>query len=72
MLGLRRNILWTVAIAAALWVVPSLGTQGMGTIGHRFSHPDSRLYTRDTLADEASDKLKRADAVVEAAVERVH
>jgi hypothetical protein len=65
MTGSRRNILIIAAIAAALWVVPSFGTRGMGTIGQRFSHPDSDLVAGAETAPAASTaRLQHADRVV--------
>lgn len=64
----RREFVLIAVIAAALWVVPSLGTQGMGTIGKRFSHPDRDLV--ETAAQPAQPLLQRADTVVEASVLR--
>ena len=51
-----------VAIAAvaavALWVVPSVGSQGQGTFGDRFAHSDRALFARDKAAEPL---LKSAD-----------
>ena len=55
------------SIALALWVVPSLGTQGMGTIGQRFSHPDRNIIEAPA-APGAADLLKRADDLVKSRV----
>lgn len=54
-----------VGMAAVLWVVPSVGTQGIGTLGQRFSHPDRRL-----MGIDGDTELHRADATVEAALAR--
>ena len=60
------------ALSAVLWVVPSVGTQGMGTIGQRFTHPDRGLI--DAAADRPRDAartravLQRAARAVEAAL----
>ena len=51
----------TVALAAALWVVPSVGTRGQGTLGDRFVHADRDLVAA-TVADR--ETLRRADVVV--------
>lgn len=63
-----------LGLAAVLWVVPSIGTQGMGTIGQRFSHADRTLVEAQvpTPADPArtAAALRRADAQVEAALAR--
>ena len=55
----------TVAVAAVLWIVPSIGTQGMGTIGQRFSHPDLAL-----TGDAGAASLRAADRAVETALAR--
>ncbi len=61
-----------VALAALLWIVPSVGTQGMGTIGHGFTHADSDLI--DPAADDAvardavRNRLQHADTAVEVAL----
>ena len=61
-----------LGLAAVLWVVPSVGTQGMGTIGQRFTHPDSVLV--DPHADSERERvvarttLQAADAATEAAL----
>lgn len=65
------NTLIILGLAAVLWVVPSLGTQGMGTIGQRFSHPDAaladgRAQSGTTPAVRAT--LQRADVAVESAL----
>lgn len=52
-----------VALAAALWVVPSVGTLGQGTLGDRFIHPDRNLVPVDGRAT-----LVRADQEVARAV----
>nr|WP_310524373.1 hypothetical protein [Polymorphobacter sp.] len=59
------RIATTAALAAALWVVPSVGTRGQGTLGDRFVHAD-RAIVQDTAAGRAV--LARADAQVVAAV----
>lgn len=58
--------------ALALWIVPSVGTRGQGTLGDRFAHAD-----RDVMAGEAEPDaavraaLARADALVADAVSRL-
>ena len=57
------------ALTMVMWVVPSVGTQGMGTIGQRFNHPDAALFDDQPGAREAArTALRRADAVTEAAL----
>lgn len=55
----------TSALAACLWVVPSVGTRGQGTLGDRFVHVDRDLVA-NTEADRAA--LLRADAAIAGAV----
>lgn len=59
------QLMATAVLATALWVVPSVGTRGQGTIGDRFVHAD-----RDLVAPNAAGKssLRSADAVVAKAV----
>lgn len=66
------KVMATLAMASALWVVPSLGTQGMGTIRERFSHVDRDLIETDgEISDVATQHaLQVADRAVEAAVVR--
>ncbi len=60
------------ALAAVMWIVPSVGTQGMGTIGQRFVHPDSVLVDPDAGTDAARQSaravLQSADAATETAL----
>lgn len=59
-------------IAAVMWTVPSVGTQGMGTIGQRFIHPDSVLVDPDADTDSARQSarivLQAADSATETAL----
>ena len=59
----------TLGLALVLWVVPSIGTQGMGTIGQRYSHADRGLIVEAEVGARR-DALRRADAAVEAALAR--
>jgi len=65
-------MLATLGLAAVLWIVPSVGTQGMGTIGQGFTHPDSALIDPDAgtaaARDAVRDRLQGADAAAEAAL----
>ena len=61
-------ILAIAALAATLWVVPSMGSQGMGTIGERFGHADRSLVDGAAGPDRVSAALRAADAHVEAAL----
>ncbi len=55
----------SASLALALWVMPSVGTRGQGTIGDRFSHADRSLVS-DNAAGHAL--LKRADTQVALAI----
>ena len=60
-----------VGLAAILWIVPTVGTQGMGTIGQRFSHPDAALAdgrSRDATSPMVRATLLQADKKVEVAL----
>lgn len=65
-------IVRTLVAATVLWIVPSVGTQGMGTIGQGFMHPDSFLLDPDaettTARASVRDRLESADAAAEAAL----
>lgn len=55
----------TIVLAAALWIVPSGGSRGQGTLGDRFSHADRSLFATDPAG---RDSVRRADAVAARAV----
>ena len=59
------QLLATAVLATALWVVPSVGTRGQGTIGDRFAHADDDLVPANAVGHAA---LQRADAAVVQAV----
>lgn len=65
-------MLIVLALTAALWIVPSVGTQGMGTIGQGFTHADSVLIDPDAATPAARDavraRLQEADAATETAL----
>ncbi len=64
-----RSLALLVSATVTLWVVPSVGTQGMGTIGARVTHPDAVLVDTapaDRMA--ASALLAHADRVAETAL----
>lgn len=63
-------VMTVLGLAAVLWVVPSIGTQGMGTIGQRFSHADRALIETSAEGDAVRTTLLGADAEVEAALAR--
>jgi hypothetical protein len=55
--------------ALALWIVPSVGTRGQGTLGDRFAHADRAVMAAEAEPDAATRAaLARADALVAAAV----
>ena len=53
------------ALAIGLWVVPSAGTQGQGTLGDRFVHADRALVGG---SDDARAALRTGDSEAAAAV----
>lgn len=62
-------IMSILGLAAVLWVVPSIGTQGMGTIGERHSHVDRGLVVgADDNRQVAA--LRHADIAVAATLAR--
>ncbi len=64
-----RSRILLAALTAVVWVIPSIGTQGMGTLGQRVVHPDARLLDADGMSRDASrGALAKADAVVEGAL----
>jgi hypothetical protein len=59
----------TGVAALALWIVPSVGTRGQGTLGDRFTHADRAVVARDAEPDRTTKAaLARADAMVAKAV----
>ena len=63
-----RSRISFLALTGALWIVPSIGTQGMGTIGQRVTHPDAALIADGTGRLASRDTLAKADALVEDAL----
>ncbi len=64
-----RSIALLAGVTVVLWIVPSIGTQGMGTIGARFNHPDAMLIdTVPTARADARHVLIVADGVAETAL----
>lgn len=61
-------VLAVVALAATLWFVPSIGSQGMGTIGERYDHVDRELVGGAAPVVGLHAKLIRVDSQVEAAL----
>lgn len=64
-----KMLLLTAGATTLLWFVPSIGTQGMGTIGARVAHPDAALLdTVPARRNAARASLARADRLAEAAL----
>jgi hypothetical protein len=59
------NLAAMAALTLGLWIVPSVGTRGQGTLGDRFVHVDRDIVSSDA-AGRAS--LARADRAVTAVV----
>ena len=61
-------------LALAMWVIPSFGTQGIGTIGHRSAHPDRWLLAPTAAAatarHDADAALRAVDLAVRTAMPR--
>ena len=57
-------------LAALLWVVPSLGTQGMATVGRRAIHTDAMILARGAVTPPAGSQavLERSDRFIETAL----
>nr|WP_295660886.1 hypothetical protein [Polymorphobacter sp.] len=68
----RSSTLAIAGLAAVMWIVPSVGTHGMGTIGQGFIHPDSLLVDPSAETDSARRSsrfaLQAADAATETAL----
>lgn len=61
-----RSFFLLAGTTAVLWIVPSIGTQGMGTIGQRTAHPDAILLDRSPADRTAAPTvLAQADRTVE-------
>lgn len=56
------------ASTAALWVFPSFGTQGMGTLRQAYGHTDRQLFTAPISARLTESLLRNVDRRVDAAV----
>ena len=66
----RRSLPLLAASAIVLWIVPSIGTQGMGTIGRRIVHTDAALFDTNPARRAASSSLLvAADTVTETAAD---
>ena len=51
----------TGALVTVLWVVPSAGTHGQGTLGNRFSHADQDIFV---VSEGEQQSLIRGDRIV--------
>ncbi|PZN92987.1 MAG: hypothetical protein DCF31_14120 [Alphaproteobacteria bacterium] len=65
---LMFKIAATAFLATALWIMPSVGTRGQGTLGDRFVHVDRQIVA-DTAAGHRL--LDRADDATANAVARL-
>lgn len=64
-----RSLSIVAGLALLLWVVPSIGTQGMGTIGQQMVHADGALIdVAPSPHGQARALLARADAAAETAL----
>ena len=60
-----------IGMTMLLWFVPSIGKQGMGTIGARVAHADGALFDTDPPhRAEAQGLLVTADRAAEIAISR--
>ena len=60
-----------IGMMMLLWFVPSIGTQGMGTIGARVVHADAALFDTDSPHRAGTqDMLESADRAAEIAISR--
>lgn len=60
-----------VALALGMWFVPSLSTQGAGTVGRQLTHPDRALLTGSAQgAATPVDQMHIADVAVWSALPR--
>ena len=71
-----RSVCAVFPLALGLWIMPSLGTQGMGTLNGPFNHVDRTLMANDAIPshpgaapiDSVQKALLRVDRTVEAAL----
>lgn len=64
----QKNFGAIAVCTAALWVFPSFGTQGMGTLRQAYAHNDRQLFV-DMGAERSGELLLRAvDRRVDAAL----
>lgn len=55
-------------MALGLWVMPSVGTQGQGTLGDSFVHADKAVFKSDP---QSRSVLGAGDAIVARAINRL-
>jgi len=55
-------------MAATLWVIPSVGTQGMGSLRQLVRHPDRTISGSEPAAQLPDGLLARADGIAARAV----
>ena len=60
---MTTRIISVAALAATLCVIPSFGTQGMGTLRQLGNHPDRMLVTAAATARQINALLARADGI---------
>lgn len=65
---LKLKMITLAVLSSALWVVPSFGTQGMGTIRQGYRHPDRTLAEVGLATSDAQSLLEHADRRVTDAV----
>lgn len=58
------------ALALIMWVVPSIGSQGLGTIGESYGHVDRTLVEAGAVPGVVRTALRDADRRVEAVLTR--
>ncbi len=67
MSGMRRaGVL--LACTGALWVFPSFGTHGMGTLRQAYSHTDRQLFVDDGAAQRGETLLRSVDRRMDAII----
>ena len=61
---------FVVGLTGLLWVVPSIGSQGLGTVGEPYGHADRALVQGNLAPAAVRTALRAADARVEATLAR--
>lgn len=67
MSGPPVKTLAAITLALGMWFVPSLSTQGAGTVGRQLPHPD-RAFVAEAVTPDT--QLHHADAAVRSALPR--